>query len=89
MKTARALVALASLASLGACTSTAPARQDAGYTPRLDAQGEVVGYEETSAQGGTVLRDVNGRRVGVRYNDLRSRGTNPQGQGVTVIVAPE
>ena len=35
---------------------------------------------------GVVLRDVNGRRVGVRYNDLRSKGTNPNNDGVTVII---
>lgn len=55
------------------------------FTPRKDESGKVIGYEEPMAPG-VVLRDVNGRRVGVRYNDLRSRGTNPNSEGVTVII---
>src|ERR1041384_5684906 len=51
------------------------------YTPRRDEKGTIVGYEEPVREG-TMLRDVNGRRVGVRYNDLRSRGTNPGNEGV-------
>jgi len=31
-------------------------------------------------------QDLNGRRVGVRYSDLRSKGTNPNAEGVTVII---
>ena len=57
------------------------------YTPRLDSQGTVIGYEEATSRG-TVLRDLSGRRVGLRYQDLRSRDTNPKGEGVTVIVTP-
>jgi len=57
------------------------------YTPRLDKSGAVVGYEEPVMRG-TVLRGLDGRRVGVRYSDLRSRGSNPGGEGVTVIVSP-
>ena len=55
------------------------------FTPRKDESGKIIGYEEPMAPG-VVLRDVNGRRVGVRYNDLRSRGTNPNSEGVTVII---
>lgn len=55
------------------------------FTPRRDESGKIVGYEEPMAPG-VVLRDLNGRRVGVRYNDLRSRGTNPNNDGVTVII---
>jgi hypothetical protein len=55
------------------------------FTPRKDANGKVIGYEESLAPG-VVLRDLNGRRVGVRYTDLRSRGTNPNNEGVTVII---
>jgi hypothetical protein len=55
------------------------------FTPRKDASGKIIGYEEPQAPG-VVLRDLNGRRVGVRYNDLRSKGTNPNAEGVTVII---
>ena len=55
------------------------------FTPRRDETGKIIGYEEPMAPG-VVLRDVNGRRVGVRYNDLRSKGTNPNNDGVTVII---
>ena len=54
------------------------------YAPRLGDKGDVVGYEE-SVPGGAVLRDLDGRRVGVRQIDLRSRGTNQQSPGVTTI----
>ena len=55
------------------------------FTPRRDESGKIIGYEEPMAPG-VVLRDINGRRVGVRYNDLRSKGTNPNNDGVTVII---
>ncbi len=55
------------------------------FTPRKDENGKIIGYEEPLAPG-VVLRDLNGRRVGVRYNDLRSKGTNPNSEGVTVII---
>ena len=57
------------------------------FTPRRDANGKIVGYEEPLPPG-VVVRDLQGRRVGVRYSDLRSRGTNPRSDGVTVIVNP-
>jgi len=57
------------------------------FTPRRDAKGAVVGYEEPLPPG-VVVRDLQGRRVGVRYSDLRSRGTNVRSDGVTVIVKP-
>jgi hypothetical protein len=57
------------------------------FTPRRDAKGTVVGYEEPLPPG-VVVRDLQGRRVGVRYTDLRSRGTNARSDGVTVIVTP-
>ena len=56
------------------------------YTPRRDEKGTIIGYEEPLPPG-YVVRDLKGRRVGVRYSDLRSRGSNPGG-GVTVIVKP-
>ena len=55
------------------------------FTPRKDESGKIIGYEEPMAPG-VVLRDINGRRVGVRYSDLRSKGTNPNNEGVTVII---
>jgi hypothetical protein len=57
------------------------------FTPRRDEKGAIVGYEEPLPPG-VVVRDLQGRRVGVRYTDLRSRGTNPGSSGVTVIVNP-
>jgi len=55
------------------------------YTPRYDAQGTLVGYEEPLPEG-VQLRGLDGRRVGVRYRDLRGRGMNPAGEGVSVSV---
>lgn len=61
------------------------------YVPRLDG-GKVVGYEER-VPGGSILRNLQGRRVGGRFVDLRSQGTNPGNRGLTIIVhakaAPE
>jgi len=42
------------------------------YTPRHDAAGTVVAYEEPVP--------------GVRYHDLRSRGSNQNNEGVTVTL---
>ena len=58
------------------------------FTPRRDENGAITGYEEPLPPG-VVVRDLQRRRVGVRYTDLRSRGTNPRSDGVTVIVTPE
>lgn len=61
------------------------------YVPRV-ADGEVVGYEER-VPGGSILRNLQGRKVGGRFVDLRSQGTNPGNRGLTIIVhsrpAPE
>ena len=54
------------------------------FTPRKDESGKIIGYEEPQSPG-VVLRDLSGRRVGVRYSDLRSKGTNTA-EGVTVII---
>jgi hypothetical protein len=54
------------------------------YVPRLEA-GKVVGYEER-IRGGTVLRSLEGRKIGGRFVDLRSRGTNPGNKGLMIIV---
>ena len=55
------------------------------FEPRFDERGVLVGYEE-KIRGGTVLRDLNGRRIGTRFIDVRSRGNNPNSKGLTIIV---
>jgi hypothetical protein len=57
------------------------------YSPRFDAKGEIVGYEEP-VPGGALIRGIDGRRLGVRYTDLRSRGTNPGNEGISIEVKP-
>jgi len=54
------------------------------YIPRLES-GQVVGYEER-VRGGTVLRSLEGRKMGGRFIDLRSQGTNPGNKGLMIIV---
>ena len=58
--------------------------QIALFVPRIE-NGEVVGYEER-IRGGSVLRDLNGKRIGGRLVDSRSRGTNPQSKGLLIVV---
>ena len=57
------------------------------FTPRLSVSGKVVAYEER-IKGGVVLRDLNGKRIGSRYVDLRSRGTNARNSGLTIVFVP-
>jgi hypothetical protein len=57
------------------------------YTPLHDAKGEIVGYQE-QARGGVVIRGLDGRRIGARYTDLRSRGSNPGNEGITITIQP-
>lgn len=57
------------------------------YTPMLGERGEIVGYEE-QARGGTIIRDLNGRSIGGRFSDLRSRGTNSRNKGLTIVFRP-
>jgi hypothetical protein len=59
--------------------------QIALFVPRTGERGEIVGYEE-KVRGGSVLRDVNGKRIGARFVDARSRGTNPQSRGLLIVV---
>ena len=54
------------------------------YVPRV-ADGKVVGYEER-VPGGAILRNLQGRKVGGRFVDLRSQGSNPGNRGLTIIV---
>ena len=55
------------------------------FEPRFDERGVLVGYEE-KMRGGVQLRDLNGRRIGTRFADLRSRANNPNSKGLTIIV---
>ena len=55
------------------------------FVPRLGERGEIVGYEER-VRGGTVLRDPDGKRIGARWLDVRSRGSNPQNKGLLIVV---
>ena len=57
------------------------------YTPRYDSTGKLVGYEEPLPEG-VLIRTPDGRRIGVRYRDLRGRGVNPSGEGVSVTYPP-
>jgi len=58
--------------------------QIALFVPRSE-NGQLVGYEEL-VRGGSVLRDLNGKRIGGRFIDSRSRGTNPQSKGLLIVV---
>ena len=42
------------------------------YQPVLDESGALIGYEE-QAKGGAIIRDLEGRSIGGRFSDLRSR----------------
>jgi len=57
------------------------------FTPRLSERGKVVAYEER-IKGGVVLWDLRGKRIGSRYVDLRSRGTNARNSGLTIVFVP-
>jgi len=62
-----------------------PVEQVTHYIPVLNEKGDIVAYEEL-VRGGSVIRALDGRRIGARYTDLRSRGTNPGNEGVTVTI---
>lgn len=59
--------------------------QIALYTPILGDSGEIVGYEEQTKDG-AVIRDLDGNRIGARFADLRSRGTNVRNRGLTIVM---
>lgn len=42
------------------------------YTAMVDSAGVLIGYEE-QAKGGSIIRDLQGRSIGGRFSDLRSR----------------
>ena len=51
------------------------------YTPMRDESGEIVGYEERARDGSTI-RDLNGRAIGTKFTDLRSR------KSLTIVFRP-
>ena len=57
------------------------------FTPRYSERGTVVAYEER-IKNGVVLWDTRGKRVGSRYVDLRSRGSNARNSGLTIVFVP-
>jgi hypothetical protein len=59
--------------------------QIALFVPRLGERGDIVGYEER-VRGGSILRELNGKRIGGRWADVRGRGNNPQSNGLLIVV---
>ncbi|HUK04253.1 MAG TPA: hypothetical protein VLV90_04130 [Burkholderiales bacterium] len=57
------------------------------FTPLYDNAGAVIGYEE-QARDGAIIRDLDGRGIGGRFADLRSRGTNSKNKGLTIVMRP-
>lgn len=55
--------------------------QIALFLPRLSASGRIIGYEER-VRGGSVLHDLYGKKVGGRFDDLRSR------KNMTIVIVP-
>ena len=53
--------------------------QIALFVPRVGERGNIIGYEER-VRGGSVLRDLNGKRIGGSWHDLRS------GKGLVIVV---
>jgi hypothetical protein len=58
--------------------------QVALYMPFADSNGEIIGYEEP-VKDGSILRSLDGRSMGGRFTDLRSRATNSKGKGLVVM----
>ena len=55
------------------------------FTPLRDSAGDVIGYEEETRDG-AIIRDLNGRAIGNRFADLRSRSTNTRSRGITIVI---
>lgn len=51
------------------------------YTPLFDDAGALIGYVE-QAKGGAIVRDVDGRSIGSKFADLRSR------KSLTIVFRP-
>ena len=62
--------------------------QVAMYTPVFGSGGELMGYEEHTKDGNAIIRDINGRAIGSRFSDLRSRSTNSKSKGVMIVFRP-
>jgi hypothetical protein len=54
------------------------------FSPIVEG-GTIVGYEEP-ARGGAIIRDLAGHSIGGRFADLRSRSTNANSRGFTLVV---
>jgi len=57
------------------------------FSPVMSASGDLIGYEE-QVRDGSVIRDLEGRVIGSRWADLRSRSTNAKNKGVLVVYRP-
>lgn len=57
------------------------------FTPMLNVSGVVVAYEEPASDG-AIIRNLDGRAIGGRFADLRSRGTNAKNKGLTIVMRP-
>jgi hypothetical protein len=57
------------------------------YAPLRDDSGVIIGYEE-QVRDGAVIRNLDGRSIGGRFADLRSRGTNAKNRGLTIVMRP-
>jgi len=57
------------------------------YAPLRDDAGAIIGYEE-QVRDGSVIRNLDGRSIGGRFADLRSRGTNAKNRGLTIVMRP-
>src|SRR6185295_15114762 len=55
------------------------------FTPIHNDIGDLIGLEEQTPDG-AIIRDLEGRQVGARFQDARSRGTNVRNKGITVII---
>ena len=62
--------------------------QVAMYTPVYGNSGELMGYEDHAKDGSAIIRDINGRAIGSRFSDLRSRSTNSKSKGVMIVFRP-
>ena len=51
------------------------------FTPLRSESGELTGYEEQT-RGGAIIRDLNGRAIGSKFSDLRSR------KSLTIVFRP-
>jgi hypothetical protein len=58
------------------------------FTPRYSEAGNVIAYEERISRNGVVLWDLRGKRIGSRFVDLRSRGSNAHNSGLTIVFRP-